>query len=176
VRVIKPEDFSIMLSKAKLVFTALWVLSCASLGRAEIAVGAAFPSLNDYTLEGTLPPEMAGKIVVVDFWASWCAPCRNSFPALSALQREFSQDVVILGVSVDEKKSAYEQFLGRLKPAFATVRDGQHRLTSEVSVPTMPTSYLLDRHGKVRFVHAGFHGGTPGELRAQIKELMEEKS
>ncbi|HEU5080230.1 MAG TPA: TlpA disulfide reductase family protein [Opitutaceae bacterium] len=165
-----------MSSKAKVFLIALVLFRLVAPARAEVAVGAKFPALPQYAIEGTLPPEMAGKVVVVDFWASWCAPCRSSFPAFSELQKEFGANVVILGVSVDDKKSAYEKFVSRFKPAFATVRDEDHRLTSDVRVPTMPTSYVIDRSGKVRFVHAGFHSGTPAELRAQIRQLLEEKS
>lgn len=165
-----------MSSKTKLIWLSLIALAGSALAHAEIAVGSAFPSFQQYKVEGVLPSDMSGKVVVVDFWASWCAPCRASFPALSELQKEFDGKVVVLGISVDEKKSAYDQFLGRYKPAFSTVRDGEHRLTSDVRVPTMPTSYVIDRNGKVRFLHAGFHRETPAALRVQIKQLLEEKS
>lgn len=143
--------------------------------RAELEVGAQFPELPKYLGETAPGADLAGRVVVVDFWASWCAPCRTSFPVLSRLQQEFPERLAIVGVSVDEKQAAYEQFLRRLKPSFLTLRDSDQRLAALVRVPTMPTSYVLDRSGRVRFVHAGFHGDTAGQLRTQIQQLIEEK-
>lgn len=142
-----------------------------------VEVGSSFPPFAGYRFEGALPQDLAGKILVVDFWASWCAPCKASFPSLSLVQNEFGpRGVVVLGISVDEKSDAYEQFKKRMKPTFSTVRDGEHRLTADVSVPTMPTTFVVDRSGRVRFVHAGFHDTTPEALRSEITQLLEEKS
>jgi thiol-disulfide isomerase/thioredoxin len=142
--------------------------------RAEARIGQPFPSASQFQYDGSWPAELAGKVAVIDFWASWCAPCKASFPALSRLQNEFGSSVVIVGVSVDEKKAAYQQFIARFKPSVAVVRDGAHQLISQVKVPTMPTSYVLDRNGVVRFIHSGFHDGTEQELRTQIKQLLGE--
>jgi thiol-disulfide isomerase/thioredoxin len=143
--------------------------------RAAVEVGATFPPVTSSVMEGTVP-DTAGKVVVVDFWASWCAPCKTSFPALSQLQNEFGSQLTIVGVSVDEKADAYERFLARMKPSFTTLRDRTQQLVATVSVPTMPTSYVIDRHGVVRFIHIGFHDDTAQALRTQIKQLIEEKS
>jgi thiol-disulfide isomerase/thioredoxin len=150
------------------------VLAGQGVARAELAVGAQFPGLSETLGEAAAQAHLSGKVVVVDFWASWCTPCRTSFPILSRLQQEFPDRLAIVGVSVDEKQSAYEQFVRRLKPSFLTLRDAGQRLAALVRVPTMPTSYVLDRSGRVRFVHAGFHGDTAGQLRSQIRQLLEE--
>jgi len=145
--------------------------------RAQLRVGDPLPPLGDFALEGDLAAApTAGRVVVLDFWASWCAPCKASFPMLGALQREWGgEGVTVLGVSVDEKKSAYEAFLSRLQPSFATVRDAQQRLVKRVRVPKMPTTYLIDRKGVVRFVHEGFQGeSTERALRAHVRQLLDE--
>ena len=140
-----------------------------------LETGAAFPLATLQQLEGEPPARLEGSILVVDFWASWCAPCKASFPSLSALHTEFKdRGVVVLGVSVDEKKGAYEQFLKRTKPSFPTLRDSSHLLAGAVKVPTMPSSFIVDRTGKVRFVHAGFHADTTERLRKEITLLLEE--
>jgi hypothetical protein len=83
---------------------------------------------------------------------------------------------VIVAVSVDESPDAFSGFVAKMKPTFATLNDGQHRLVETVQVPTMPTCYLVDRSGKVRFMHAGFHGGqTERDLRGEIEALLNEK-
>lgn len=142
-----------------------------------LEAGAAFPPFAGYRFQGNLPQDLNGKILVIDFWASWCAPCKASFPVLSAIQNEFAaRGVVVLGISVDEKASAFDQFKKRMNPTFATVRDTDHRLTVDVAVPTMPTTYIVDRNGRVRFVHAGFHDETSQTLHREITQLLEEKS
>jgi thiol-disulfide isomerase/thioredoxin len=117
-------------------------------------------------------------VVLVDFWASWCGPCKASFPALAQLQRDFAaRGLLIAAVSVDEKPAAASAFVKKLAPNFPTLHDRSQTLVKQVGVPTMPTSYLLGRDGRVRFVHQGFHGETTErELRRQIETLLAEKS
>jgi hypothetical protein len=82
-----------------------------------------------------------------------------------------------VAVGVDDSLSAYQGFVATLKPAFATLYDSRRKLVSVAQVPTMPTSYLLDRSGRVRFMHPGFHGDqTERELRKEIEALLGEKS
>jgi thiol-disulfide isomerase/thioredoxin len=144
--------------------------------RAQLAPGNAFPSLAAAGISGGRLPETAGRVVLVDFWASWCAPCKASFPTYSRLEADYAaRGLVVVAVGVDDSPSAYEAFVARLKPSFATLHDSQHKLVAEVQVPTMPTSYLVDRSGKVRFVHPGFHGDqTERELRKEIETLLAE--
>ncbi|MCU0791914.1 MAG: TlpA family protein disulfide reductase [Opitutaceae bacterium] len=143
--------------------------------RAEVKVGEPFPSLEARDLEGVLP-ECAGSVVLVDFWATWCSPCKASFPHYGALQTELGpRGLVVIGVSVDQKAAPYDAFLKRHSPAFATVRDGAQKLVAEVRPPAMPTCYLLDRHGVLRLVHSGFHGEQDIRLlRAEIEKLLAE--
>jgi thiol-disulfide isomerase/thioredoxin len=143
---------------------------------AQSAPGKPFPSLGAHGLTGGPLPETAGKVVIVDFWASWCAPCKASFPEYSKLQAAYAaRGLVIVAVSVDESAAPFEAFVAKLKPGFATLLDSKHSLVAEVQVPTMPTSYLLDRTGKVRFLHAGFHGDrTVAELKKEIELLLAE--
>ncbi len=143
---------------------------------AAVKIGEPFPDLAGYALEGTLPAR-AGRVVLVDFWATWCAPCKASFPAYSELQRELAdQGFVLLAVSVDKTQPPYDEFLKQFAPAFPTVRDGSQRLVADIRVPAMPTSYLIDRKGVLRAVHSGFHGAdTLRALRAEIVRLLEEK-
>ncbi|MBS0632624.1 MAG: TlpA family protein disulfide reductase [Verrucomicrobia bacterium] len=146
--------------------------------RAEIKAGDAFPALAEAGLTGGTVPVTAGKVVVVDFWASWCAPCKASFPALAKIQADYAaRGVVIVAVSVDEKDANYAAFVKKWAPPFAVVHDQTHRLAAAVDVPAMPSSYVLGRDGRVRFVHQGFHGAaTDRELRAQLDQLLAEKN
>lgn len=145
---------------------------------AQVTPGNAFPSLAAAGLSGGRLPETAGRVVLVDFWASWCAPCKASFPTYSRLQSDYAaRGLVVVAVGVDDSISAYQGFVARLKPAFTTLYDSRRKLVGLVQVPTMPTSYLLDRGGRVRFMHPGFHGDqTERELRKEIETLLGEKS
>lgn len=145
---------------------------------AQVAPGNSFPRLSETGLGGGDLPETAGRVVLVDFWASWCAPCKASFPTYSRLQSDYAaRGLVVVAVGVDDSLSAYQAFVARMKPAFATLYDSRHKLVSLIQVPTMPTSYLLDRSGRVRFMHPGFYRDqTERELRNEIETLLSEKS
>ena len=154
----------------------VWLAGLALLvARAEaaIGVGAAFPSLAEAQLEGALPATQ-DKVVVVDFWASWCAPCKASFPSLARLEREFApRGVVFLGVSEDDKAKDYAAFLKKFAPPFATVRDATHKLATAVQVPAMPTTYVVGRDGKVVAVLTGYHGeSSDAALRAALEQAL----
>ncbi|MFZ9745492.1 MAG: TlpA family protein disulfide reductase [Opitutaceae bacterium] len=148
--------------------------------RGAIQPGDRFPELTGDDLPrlaGEALPERTGRVVLVDFWASWCGPCKASFPVLDQLHRDYAaKGLVVVGVGVDEKPAAAADFVRRLAPTFPVVHDRAQRLVRAVAVPTMPTSYLLGRDGRVRFLHRGFHGERSArELRAQIEALLAEK-
>ncbi len=140
--------------------------------RAELAVGDRFPDLTAFGLQGDLPAT-SGKVVVVDFCASWCAPCRQSFPALTAVQKDYAErGVVVLGVSVDARAADYQGMLRKWSPGFPVVHDAGQKLVAVVKVPTMPTSYVVDAGGVIRAIHVGFHSDTPQQLRADLNSLL----
>ncbi len=161
-----------------LILGALVAFFVRASGLAAVEPGKPFPALSDaaYALEGTLP-NLAGQVVLVDFWATWCAPCKASFPAYDRLQTEFAaRGFTVLGVSVDKKAAPYAEFVERLAPTFPTLRDAGQKLVAEVRPPAMPTCYLIDRRGLLRLVHSGFHGQADlALLRAEILKLLDEK-
>ncbi|MBX3737836.1 MAG: TlpA family protein disulfide reductase [Candidatus Didemnitutus sp.] len=149
----------------------------ASSARAQLARGDAFPDLAAAQLEGALPVTQ-GRVVLVDFWASWCAPCKASFPALGQVHRDYdARGVTIVAVSEDDKAKDYAAFLKKYAPPFATVRDAAHKLAGAVKVPAMPTTLVLGRDGRVRAVFTGYHGEeTEKSLRAALDAALAEPS
>ncbi|MEI6357368.1 MAG: TlpA disulfide reductase family protein [Verrucomicrobiota bacterium] len=136
-------------------------------------VGDTFPVLADYKLEGTLP-DTTGKVVVVDFWASWCGPCKASFPAFRELHEKFAdKGVVIVAVSIDEDQGAMEGFLKKAKVPFVAVRDAKQKLTEKLSIESIPTTFILGRDGKIAALHNGYGGdSTKRELFATVEKLL----
>jgi thiol-disulfide isomerase/thioredoxin len=145
---------------------------------AQVGVGDAFPALATAGLLSDSPPATEGKVVLVDFWASWCAPCKASFAAYGRLNAEFApKGLVVVAVSVDQKPAAFDAFVKGHGPAFFVTRDRDQKLVGAVRVPTMPTSYLIDRQGRVRYMHAGFHGSeTESAMRKEIESLLSDRA
>ena len=139
-----------------------------------LKVGDALPDLTAVKLEGKLPESLKGKVVLLDFWASWCDPCKESFPAMEELQKEYGpRGLVIIAVNVDENRSDMEDFLKKHTADFTVVHDAKEKLVAEAGIATMPSSFLVDQSGRIRFVHAGFHGGeTVKEYRREIESLL----
>src|SRR6478609_5225663 len=157
--------------------TALLALAAgATLARAEVKSGDLFPDLAAAGLEGVVPAT-EHQVVLVDFWASWCGPCKASFPAYARLHDDFSpRGLVIVAISVDQDEAAFSGFVKRMAPPFPVLRDKDQQLVRQVMVPAMPTSFLVGRDGRVRSVHRGFHGAeTDTALREEIVRLLDEK-
>jgi thiol-disulfide isomerase/thioredoxin len=140
---------------------------------AALKVGDTLPNLATFSLDDKLPDNLKGKIVILDFWASWCLPCAESFPALDELQKKYGDKLVVIGVNVDEKASNMDKFLQKHSVGFCILRDSGQKLVAAVSPETMPTSFILDGEGKVRFLHNGFHGDkTKKEYVSEIESLL----
>ena len=119
--------------------------------------------------------EWTGRVVYLDFWASWCAPCRQSFPWMQRMQRTYeSQGLTIIAIDVDRSHADAERFLQRFHPDFEVRFDPAGSLAEQYKVVGMPTSALLDRHGKVRFTHVGFLPANEQKYEQQIRDLLAE--
>lgn len=140
---------------------------------APLKEGDAFPDLNQFGLEGSVPV-MHGKVVLVDFFASWCHPCQESFPVMNELYRQYAEKgLVIIAINLDKSKADMDDFLKSHPAGFVILRDASNKLVSQVKIPTMPTSFLLDRNGTIRVVHRGFKGAeTRKKYTEEIDALL----
>lgn len=119
--------------------------------------------------------ELKGKVVLVDFWASWCKPCREEMPLLQKLSAKYGdKGFVVVGVSVDKELSKAKEFLAREKVTFRAVFDGEHVVAGRYAPPKMPSSYVVDKKGVVRFIHEGFQASDAGKLESEISSLLAE--
>lgn len=121
-----------------------------------IKVGDTFPKLADFNLEGDLPSNLKGKLVIVDFWASWCGPCRGTFPMMEEMHKRLARrGLVIIAVNEDKSRVAMTEFLRQHPVSFTVVRDAKKKLAATVNVALLPASYILDGNGKVVSIQSG---------------------
>jgi thiol-disulfide isomerase/thioredoxin len=115
----------------------------------------------------------AGKVVVVDFWASWCVPCRRSIPWLNEMQAKYAgQGLVVIGVNVDAERQLAERFLAETPAKFRIVYDSEGRLPKEYGVQGMPSSFVFDRAGRLVAKHLGFQNGKREEYESVLLETL----
>ncbi|HSC46960.1 MAG TPA: TlpA disulfide reductase family protein [Gammaproteobacteria bacterium] len=115
-----------------------------------------------------------GKVVYLDFWASWCKPCRQSFPWMNRMQDKYGdQGLVIIAVDEDEDRADADRFLKELPAKFQVLYDSQGKLAEEYKLIGMPSSFIIDRAGAVHSRHAGFHESSPAEYEAEIQSLLQ---
>lgn len=116
-----------------------------------------------------------GKVVIVDFWASWCVPCRRSFPWLNQMHRKYEDDgLVIIGVNLDQEPGAAEKFLQEFPPDFRIHYEDSEKLAKQFEVEAMPTSYLIGRTGEIIKRHYGFLVKKQDEYEAAIVAALNE--
>lgn len=154
----------------------LAVLLMAFTADAAVKTGQKAPAVAGARLDGQGQLSLAqlkGKVVYLDFWASWCKPCALSLPALDGFRKEFpSKDFAVLAVNVDHDPALAKAFLSRRPVGYPSLFDPKGELPVRFGVETMPTSFLIDREGVIRQVHRGFRKEDVAELRSAIQELI----
>jgi peroxiredoxin len=136
-------------------------------------VGKPAPDLSIQTLDGkkvTLA-DLQGKVVIIDFWATWCGPCKESFPKYEELSKKHAGKVEVIGISVDDDKSDVPDFVKQRGATFAIGWDEGHTIANRWKVETMPTAFILDATGTVRHVHAGFHDDEAAQVDKELSAL-----
>jgi thiol-disulfide isomerase/thioredoxin len=121
--------------------------------------------------------EFRGKVIVLDFWASWCVPCRRSFPWMNSMQEKYGDEgLVIIGVNLDAVDADAQAFLQETPAEFRIVSDPQGTLAREHDVIAMPTSYIFDRNGNLVTRHLGFKVKRQEEYEALLVETLNRKT
>jgi peroxiredoxin len=117
---------------------------------------------------------LRGHVVIVDIWASWCAPCRAEFPVLEHLYATYrARGLTVVGVSVDTDAGNVRSFLTRNHASFPIVHDAGHSVAPSYDPGTMPSSYVVDKRGIVRFYHQGFDASRdPAALDREVTQLL----
>ena len=130
----------------------------------KLASGAAFH-----------PREAKGKVLILDFWATWCAPCKASFPKVDAIyQKHSAKGLEVVAINEDEEQGKVPGFLAEVKPTFTIAYDNAGKSAEAFGVETMPSSFLIDRRGVVRDAHSGYHPDDAATIEAEVEELLAE--
>ena len=117
-----------------------------------------------------------GKVLLVDFWASWCVPCKTSFPALDAIYREYQpRGLEVLAVNLDEERRKADAFLSAHPHRMTVLFDPRGTAPVAFGVKGMPTSFVIDKSGTIRFTHMGYSGDVDVRYRQEITQLLSER-
>jgi peroxiredoxin len=119
--------------------------------------------------------DLEGEVVMVNFWATWCGPCREEMPHLEALYQRYSDlGFTLLGVNVEEDSSGADEFLEETPVTFPILFDPENSVSKLYNVVAMPSTVLIDRAGNMRFIHHGYKPGYENDYQSQIRALLRE--
>jgi peroxiredoxin len=158
---------------------AIVALGCL-MGAAAFAAPAVGSLAPDFTLHSVGGPnlrlgEQRGQVVLVNFWASWCGPCREEMPQLNRLYDKYrGAGLVMLGVNVDEDPAKAAAVAAQLGVRFPVLLDSDKQVSGRYELSAMPSTVLIDRNGKVRFLHKGFREGYAQLYEQQIRDLIKD--
>ena len=134
----------------------------------------------DFTLHSLGGPnlrlqEQRGRVVLLNFWASWCGPCREEMPQLNRLHEKYrASGVSLLGVNVDEDPSKVQALVAQLGVKFPVLMDTDKQVSRLYDMNAMPATLLIDREGKVRYLHRGYRAGFEQTYEQQLRELLKD--
>ena len=151
----------------------VWLNACASMGTVPTNLpDSALDTSNDVSFELS---SLKGHVVLIDFWATWCKPCQFALPEYEKLHEEYSKaGLKIVAISVDHDKTALRRYLRKRPAPFPVLRDPKGRFAQVMGVLTMPTTFLIDRSGKIRAFFPGFSTQMLKRLKSRLKELLAE--
>lgn len=155
---------------------ALCCMTCFAVN-ASAEIGQAAPdfTLPDLSGQSVSLQDYSGQVVLINFWASWCGPCREEMPLLEQLSQRYGpMGFTMLGVNVEEDSSLADRFLQGTPVKFPILYDRENAVSELYDVIAMPTTVLVDRQGNIRFVHHGYEAGNENEYQDQIRTLIRE--
>jgi thiol-disulfide isomerase/thioredoxin len=139
---------------------------------ASIAPGFALPSRAG---DSVSLDQLKGQVVMINFWASWCGPCRTEMPLLDQMYKRYSPlGFTLLGVNVEADTKDAEKWLAAMPVAFPVLFDRQNKVSKLYDVNAMPSTVFIDRKGNVRYLHRGYKNGDESEYLNQIRALLKE--
>jgi peroxiredoxin len=150
---------------------------CAGAAMPAVAPSALAPDFTLRTMDGPnlRLQEQRGRVVLVNFWATWCGPCRQEMPHLNRLYEKYrSSGFVLLGVNIDEDSRVATEVAAKLALKFPVLLDTDKKVSRLYDMSAMPATVLIDRDGRVRFLHRGYRDGVEKTYEQQIRDLLKE--
>lgn len=137
-------------------------------------------TLKDLGGQSVSLPALRGKVAVIDFWASWCPPCKEEFPELNRMAGRYrGADLVVLAINIDKTRANAEEFLDRLNVEMSenmrVLLDPRSSVVSSYGTRAMPTSFIVDQSGVIRFVHLGYNETDPEKWVSEIESLLQQE-
>lgn len=157
-----------------IVFLTLCCLSFAPHAEQLISKPAPDFSLSRLNGEGQINlADLKGKVVYLDFWATWCPPCQKSFPWMEEMHARYQEDgLAVVAVSVDGKRELAEKFVQKTGSSFITAIDAGKKTAKAYKLRAMPSSYLIDRNGIIVGIHLGFRTSKTTDMEEEIKKAL----
>jgi peroxiredoxin len=150
-------------------------LTVSSLSAGELSGPAHNFTLQSRSGEVVSLADLKGEVVMVNFWATWCGPCRKEMPHLEALHQRYSDlGFTLLGVNVEEDSSGADKFLAETPVSFPILFDPGNEVSKLYEVVAMPSTVMIDRNGNMRYIHHGYQDGYENEYQTQIRALLRE--
>lgn len=119
--------------------------------------------------------EQKGKVILLNFWASWCPPCREELPLLDAMHKKYEKlGFSVWGVNIDEDPAAASKVLEEIPVQFPILMDTENSIAQNYAIEAMPTTYIIDRAGNLRYLHKGFQKGFEVKYEKDVKRLLRE--
>lgn len=171
---------NILFKMAATKLTGLALLAFLVLASVQTHAAKANASAPDFTLASNQGKnlrlkEQRGEVIMINFWASWCGPCRQEMPFLDELHQRYSKaGFQIWGVNMDADKADAEHMLKKIPVSFPILFDPEGKVGSAYNVEAMPSSIFIDREGKIRHIHKGYRPGEEATYKKYIKELIRE--
>ena len=160
--------------------SALLAIFTLALGLSTSYAGTADAPAPDFTLASNQGKniklsELSGQVVMINFWASWCGPCRQEMPLLDAMYKKYSPlGFTILGVNVEEDSKPGKKLIRDLKVTFPILYDTSNKVSKMYNVLAMPTTVIVDRNGRIRYIHQGYAPGYEDKYAKQVSKLIRE--
>ena len=154
-----------------LLLVSLW-LSLVAIS--AFAAASRAPAIHLPAIEGEVDlARLEGKVVYLDFWASWCDPCRDSFPWMAEMKEKYGSDgLEVVAVNLDKERALADKFLGTMKLNFIVAFDASGESAEKYKLRGMPGSYLIGRDGSIQASHLGFNDRDKVKLEAAIRVLL----
>jgi len=159
-------------NKTLILTIALLIFSTNSVFAGQTAPNLTLKKLDNTSFQIS---DLKGEVVYVDFWATWCPPCRKSFPWMEEMHQRYKDlGFQVVAISLDNKRGVIDQFLKTMDTSFTIAHDPGGESATAFKVKGMPSSYLIDRRGNIHKAHMGFNDRDKATLESEIKNLIAE--